>query len=202
MQEKKESDSDLLLQTKAPVDINSLLAFPSVSRDMQKPENPRPLDIEPQHFKHMKKTIDDQLNLSQAQFPALAQHRKASVSLPIENEAAPQAQMQATPTPTSLSMGSVNKNKRKRDKDNEIARVQQRVSGFDAQGSDAWSYLCQQYGNKITQDELVSIADAIKPYAGIKLDRDARRRKSVIIKWYQDNWAVISGYLKYVVLED
>lgn len=91
---------------------------------------------------------------------------------------------------------------RKRERDNEIARVQQRVSGFNPQCSDAWAGLCQHFGSKITQDELVSIAEAIKLYAQVKLDRDARRRKSVILKWYQDNWAQISKYIKYVVLED
>ncbi|EAX94285.1 hypothetical protein TVAG_057860 [Trichomonas vaginalis G3] len=92
--------------------------------------------------------------------------------------------------------------KRRRDRDNEIARVQQRVSGFNASLSEAWPTLCQHFGQKITQDELVSIAEAIKPYAQVKLDRDARRRKSVILKWYQDNWSQISKYIKYVVLED
>ena len=104
-------------------------------------------------------------------------------------------------TKKSSSKLSTKKKKRKRGDVNELVRVQKRVNGFDANCSDAWTALCQQFGNKITHEELVSIAEAIKPYCNIKLDRDARRRKSVILKWYQDNWADIKQYIQYVSLE-
>ena len=113
-----------------------------------------------------------------------------------------QPKMPDPPPHASHSSHTTTKGKKKKDRENEIARVQQRVSGFDFLCSDAWSYLCRHFGNKVTQEELVSIADAIKPYARVKLDRDARRRKSVILKWYQDNWPQIQHYIKYVVLED
>jgi hypothetical protein len=57
------------------------------------------------------------------------------------------------------------------------------------------------YGPKVSQNELLSIADLIAEAIQIKPDRDARRRKIVMIKWFDDNWALIQPMLGSVVLE-
>jgi hypothetical protein len=36
----------------------------------------------------------------------------------------------------------------------------------------------------------------------IKLDRDARRRKVVILKWFDENWAEIEPVLPLIILEE
>jgi hypothetical protein len=48
----------------------------------------------------------------------------------------------------------------------------------------------------------VSIADLVAKKLDIRLDRDARRRKAVMIKWFNENWEVIEPLLRHIVLED
>lgn len=83
----------------------------------------------------------------------------------------------------------------------ELNRVKMRINGFSLQTSVAWSYLTFKYGEKLTHDELTSIAELISGHVGIHLDRDAKRRKIVLVKWFDENWPVIEPYLQYVVLE-
>jgi hypothetical protein len=35
----------------------------------------------------------------------------------------------------------------------------------------------------------------------MKLDHDAKRRKTVLIKWFEENWTAIAPFLDYIVLE-
>jgi hypothetical protein len=84
----------------------------------------------------------------------------------------------------------------------ERERVQRRIEGFDWQKSPAWLHLCCMYGPKLKQDELVSIADVLAKKLEIKLDRDARRRKVVMIKWFEENWIRIWQILPFIVLDD
>jgi hypothetical protein len=83
----------------------------------------------------------------------------------------------------------------------EVERVQQRVDGFNYHKSVPWKSLVTLYGPRIRQDELVSIAEVIAHKSGIRLDRDARRRKSVMVKWFEENWQVIEPLLSSIVLE-
>lgn len=84
----------------------------------------------------------------------------------------------------------------------ERERVQRRIEGFDWPKSPVWLHLCCLYGPKLKQDELVSIADIIVKKLEIKLDRDARRRKVVMIKWFEENWIRIRQILPFIVLDD
>jgi hypothetical protein len=58
------------------------------------------------------------------------------------------------------------------------------------------------YGPRLSQDELVSIADLVARKANLRLDRDARRRKPVMLKWFDENWQIIQPLLSDIVLED
>ncbi|KAH0794754.1 hypothetical protein GPJ56_001301 [Histomonas meleagridis] len=84
----------------------------------------------------------------------------------------------------------------------EKRRISDRLSGFDVKDNIAWKEITRRFGSNIKQPELLSIANVLANYANIRLDRDAKRRKSVLIKWFNENWAAISGYLNHVVLED
>jgi hypothetical protein len=53
----------------------------------------------------------------------------------------------------------------------------------------------------LKQEELVSIAELVAQRLRIKLDRDARRRKTVMIKWFDENWLFILPVLRFVVLD-
>jgi hypothetical protein len=82
----------------------------------------------------------------------------------------------------------------------EHARIQRRVSGFNWQRSYAWAHLSHTFGPRLNQDELVSIAELTSGIVRIRLDRDARRRKPVMIKWFDENWGYIQPVLRHIVL--
>lgn len=84
----------------------------------------------------------------------------------------------------------------------EKERITNRLNGFNPKDNSAWREITNRFGNNIKQPELLSIATVLASNANIKLDRDAKRRKSVLIKWFEENWKAILPFLDYVVLED
>ena len=84
----------------------------------------------------------------------------------------------------------------------EKERIAERLAGFNPKDNSVWHEITQRFGASIKQPELLSIANVLAQNANIKLDRDAKRRKSVLIKWFEENWASIRPFLDYVVLED
>jgi hypothetical protein len=81
-------------------------------------------------------------------------------------------------------------------------RIAGRLGGFNAKDTPVWKEITQRFGNNIKQPELLSIAQVLASSADVKLDRDAKRRKTVLVKWFEENWERIAPYLDYVVLED
>jgi hypothetical protein len=61
--------------------------------------------------------------------------------------------------------------------------------------------LASRYGSRISQQELVSIAEAAAHQMNLRVDRDARRRKIVMIKWFEENWPMIFPVLNWIVLD-
>ena len=88
------------------------------------------------------------------------------------------------------------------DDSSERSRIARRLDGFDPRDNVAWNELSRRFGSNLKQGELQSIAQALADGAGIKLDRDAKRRKIVLIKWFNENWKEISPFLDLVVLEE
>ena len=84
----------------------------------------------------------------------------------------------------------------------EKKRIKARLGEFHPKESIVWSEIRRRFGNKLKHGELLSIAEVTSAFARVFLDRDAKRRKSVLIKWFEENWATLSPYLSYVVLED
>ncbi|KAH0792101.1 hypothetical protein GPJ56_003900 [Histomonas meleagridis] len=84
----------------------------------------------------------------------------------------------------------------------EKKRITERLNGFNPRENNAWKEISRRFGASIKHPELLSIATVLANYANVRLDRDAKRRKTVLIKWFQENWATVSPYLDYVVLED
>lgn len=82
----------------------------------------------------------------------------------------------------------------------ELLRVNQLVQGFNANKSNAWIYLKSNYGDKITHNELIHIAKIVSVYTGIRVSRDAKRRKVVLLKWFDENWHAIKPVLAMVSL--
>jgi hypothetical protein len=88
------------------------------------------------------------------------------------------------------------------DKTPEKSRIATRLDGFNPKDNDVWRAITGKFGATLKQPELLSIARILSANANIKLDRDAKRRKSVLVKWFEENWSSISPFLEYVVLED
>lgn len=84
----------------------------------------------------------------------------------------------------------------------EKQRIQERLKNFNTKDNMVMKQLTQQFGPNIKQPELRSIADVVSQNANIKLDRDAKRRKTVLIKWFDENWDKIKTILPYVILEE
>jgi hypothetical protein len=82
----------------------------------------------------------------------------------------------------------------------ELGRIQRRLDGFDWHESNVWSFLCWIFGSTLSQDELISIAGLVVVPLKIKLDRNAKRRKAVRIKWFEENWTEIQPMLWYIQL--
>jgi hypothetical protein len=80
---------------------------------------------------------------------------------------------------------------------NEFERHQnaQRLRGFNQKESPAYQFLCNRYGRSLTRFELLSLAQVAAEQLKIPLDRAARRRRTVLIKWYDENWGVVAPFL-------
>ena len=81
-------------------------------------------------------------------------------------------------------------------------RIAIRLAGFDPKDNIVTKEITRRFGSNIKQGELINIAEVIAEHAKIKLDRDARRRKNVLLKWFEEHWAQIKPYLDWIVLED
>ena len=79
-------------------------------------------------------------------------------------------------------------------------RINERLGVFDPKQT--WQKICDIFGPNIKHPELVSIATVASGFLNIKLDRDAKRRKKVLIKWFEENWAEIEPIISRVQLEE
>jgi hypothetical protein len=82
-----------------------------------------------------------------------------------------------------------------------VLRIVSRLDGFSSKDTPAWHEITRRFGANIKQPELVSIASVLAQNTNIKLDQNAKRRKTVLIRWFEENWTTISPFLDYVVLE-
>lgn len=73
----------------------------------------------------------------------------------------------------------------------EKKRIRKRIANFDQNKSEAWKVLSIMYGDQIRQDELISIAEFVSAELNLYIDRDAKRRKCILIKWFDENWSKI-----------
>ena len=78
----------------------------------------------------------------------------------------------------------------------EKERIKQKLAGFDPQTSLAVLYIHQQFGNDISHAKLTELARFASEQAHVMLDRDSKRRKSMLLKWFHDNWLKLSQYVQ------
>ena len=84
----------------------------------------------------------------------------------------------------------------------ERRRVDKRLKGFVVKDSRAWKEICSHYGPNLNQIELLSIAEVMGHLLHIRVDREAKRRKEVLIKWFDENIDAIVPMMDRVVPED
>lgn len=70
-------------------------------------------------------------------------------------------------------------------------RVKQKLAGFDARQSPACIYINSHFGADIHQQTLCKFAKKIAKKRQIILDRDSKRRKTLLLKWFHDHWDLI-----------
>lgn len=73
----------------------------------------------------------------------------------------------------------------------EKCHLKKRLSGFDWKQSRAWREITRHFGSGLSQDELLAIAEILATAVGLRTDRAARRRKEVLIKWFDENLSVL-----------
>ena len=87
-------------------------------------------------------------------------------------------------------------------KQTEREQSQERVGDVDAYHSPCWTELTKRFGDHIHQEELKGIAELLSKTLNVKLDRAARRRKKVLVKWFFENWDELYPYLDYVAMQE
>lgn len=88
-------------------------------------------------------------------------------------------------------------------KDIERYRVIRRLGKFDYKKCSTYKKLMEIFGAKRSKQELLSLAICLcVKIPSLKLDREAKRRKSVLIKWFHDNFDIIEPQLKYYYFAD
>jgi hypothetical protein len=74
--------------------------------------------------------------------------------------------------------------------------LEHEMKGFQPQESEAWKFLAERYGEKISKDELLSLGQVAAMELGLALVRDYKRRKATMIKWFQDNFTRLRPFLE------
>ena len=108
-------------------------------------------------------------------------------------------QMNYLPIYPTIETESESDNSDKKTENFEKQRVKERLGNFNWKESLAWNYLSSTYGDGLNQKKLLSIAQNCSSSLNISLDRDAKRRKSVLIKWFDDNWNIFEPFLQNLI---
>jgi hypothetical protein len=82
----------------------------------------------------------------------------------------------------------------------EKQRIAKRLGKFDSRTILAYQKLGQRFGTPLRQEDLLTIAGALQPWCPVRLDRDAKRRKTVMLQWFAENWPLLEPCLGYIDL--
>ena len=83
----------------------------------------------------------------------------------------------------------------------ETLRVAARLGNFDWKSSNVWIEIKNHFNTSISHSDLKKLSLLLADDARIIPDRDAKRRKSVMIKWMEENWNKLSPFLKYYIFD-
>lgn len=74
--------------------------------------------------------------------------------------------------------------------------VKEKLKGFDPKTSRAWTSLTSRYGPKINQNQLLSLAEVVSYQLNVGLFREYKRRKEMLIKWFDENYDVVWPFVE------
>lgn len=74
-------------------------------------------------------------------------------------------------------------------------RAYERLGSFKWKESNEWKELTMIFGQELNLTQLLEIAKGISEITGVIIDRDAKRRKCILVKWFNENWITISPHL-------
>lgn len=82
-------------------------------------------------------------------------------------------------------------------------RVSRRLGKFNYKTCPTYQILKDLFGPRRSKTELLSLATCLcLRIPELKLDREAKRRKCVLIKWFDDNIELIRPYLQFYMFTD
>ena len=82
----------------------------------------------------------------------------------------------------------------------ERLRIDDRIRNFEYEESEAWAELRKRGWDQLRQAELLSIALLLSMKLKVPIDREAKRRKNVLVKWFDENLAELRMKMDYVSL--
>ena len=80
-------------------------------------------------------------------------------------------------------------------------KLTDRLSNFDYSRSPAWKIIKKKGWDNLNQRELLSIASILAEKCNITLDREAKRRKAILIKWFDENLSLLLPAIEFIRLE-
>jgi hypothetical protein len=81
--------------------------------------------------------------------------------------------------------------------------IEKKRQNFDHMNCLAWRQLTARFGPKISQDELLSLAMVVSHELKLELSREYKRRKELLVKWFDENLAIIWPFIEQrVVVSD
>jgi hypothetical protein len=74
--------------------------------------------------------------------------------------------------------------------------ISEKLRGFVPTESLAWAGLTELFGKDISQEQLQSLAQIMSGLTHFDLSREFKRRKQMLIKWFDENWDVIGPLIQ------
>lgn len=81
----------------------------------------------------------------------------------------------------------------------ELIFMRNALRNFDPENSRAVKKLTERFGER-TQPELLSLAQIISKHTGIKLYRESKRRRTLLLAWYEQNFDKIWPFIEQQVI--
>jgi len=78
-------------------------------------------------------------------------------------------------------------------------RIMERLGTFKWKESEEWGLICKHFGCEPSKTQLLEIAKLVAERNSITLDRDSKRRKSVLVKWFHENWSLARADFQNVI---